>query len=1081
MKWKKILSFMIVSVLVIGGFAVISGHTRAQDGGENITEVNFDVVLDMEDGIAATLEGDTHLFMHGVDGVLYQGLAEEWRVELDTWSVLGSYNNILVNPAFEGSGTDAMEDAIDDELITEPGDIQWLANDADGEWTVNPFAHQDIRFALQYIDREAIIEDLLDGFGVPRYAFMGTGVDAWDAEIAPYVMDDLGLSPAGDEDLMEDMIEDAMNEIADDVAFGNVYQEDGDWMYEGPDQDPHQIEIIIMARSEDWRADLGDYLEEMFQDLGFDAWVDPTPAGEAIPRAFYGDPEPYDNLDYHIYTGGWVSTTSVAYQHTACAQMYAPWFGFMQTYAPDAHYNYGDEDGDRLVEAGGYGGDYTVEEFDEKTEDLFYGEGLTDLDDYWREKGESTQLGTIESVRIFLTTGQDFYPFNPDKLLAAVPEGVNGYDTYFGPRTMRTDDGQFDTEILTGEDQPYMDNWNLYGGSADVYGEYQRRMIREYNAWMHPEDGLPMQVNNYWMDNEELADHRPERTHPWELKGEVEDDFDWVEVEGEWELEGNIPIPEDAVDYMPAEDHSDLDEDTPREWQTVEEYMDEEDRYAAVRVTIDVHEEHIWHDGTEYNLQDVLATYARSKELGTPGNQYLAAHEALNAGWWNSVYAMEWDEEDGTYTIWGDYAYPVDELIGNHYSMSQEVHPLTYVGWDQLHGGLEFADDVDDDYNYEPVPGQEWIHQISSSQNEDLVTVLEAIRDDGEWIPPYLDIENMPDAGGLQDLAMDRTELETQLDSVIDFIETYDHSYIGFGPFMLEEYDELDHTLHLTRWEDYGFPYEGDSVEFEWGEQEDEEYTFEYGYWSDQFEIERARMQTVVLEEDELDIGEDIEASGTGIWEALFPEPDERELTEDDLVDYRYTLRDAAGDPVVIVDSDDVELIPEGDFSTFEATIPTDDVEEGGTYTVQLEGRDDPDRPYDTALAIVTLFEPVEPEWEIEITAPEDGDEFEEGDTVTVEYTVTAGYEDTQEIVFSVDGAEEATEEITLDEDEEYNGEFEWEAEDEGDYELEVASEDDEDSVTITVEEEEVTPGFTFALLVLGAVVAVAIYYKKEH
>ncbi len=149
-----------------------------------------------------------------------------------------------------------------------------------------------------------------------------------------------------------------------------------------------------------------------------------------------------------------------------------------------------------------------------------------------------------------------------------------------------------------------------------------------------------------------------------------------------------------------------------------------------------------------------------------------------------------------------------------------------------------------------------------------------------------------------------------------------------------------------------------------------------------------------------------------------------------------------------------------------------------GEFELKVWSDDDEDS------VTVTVMEEVIPDpayFEVEITDYDD--EVEEGDTVTVEFTVTntGDEEATQDIVFSVDGAEEdRVENVTLDGGEVYSGEFTWEAEDEGDYTLEVASDDDSDSVTVTVEEEEV-PGFTTMLLILGAVIAVAIYHKKEQ
>ncbi|MFW5945966.1 MAG: CARDB domain-containing protein [Candidatus Natronoplasma sp.] len=152
--------------------------------------------------------------------------------------------------------------------------------------------------------------------------------------------------------------------------------------------------------------------------------------------------------------------------------------------------------------------------------------------------------------------------------------------------------------------------------------------------------------------------------------------------------------------------------------------------------------------------------------------------------------------------------------------------------------------------------------------------------------------------------------------------------------------------------------------------------------------------------------------------------------------------------------------------------------EEPGDYDLSVFS-DDEDESINIMVNEEVIPDPAN--FEVEITNFDD--EVEEGDTVTVEFTVenTGEEEATQDIVFSIDGTEENTMEITLEGGESDSGEFEWEAGEPGDYDLTVESDDDSDSVTVTVEEEEEAPGFTTMLLILGAIVAVAIYYKKEQ
>lgn len=150
--------------------------------------------------------------------------------------------------------------------------------------------------------------------------------------------------------------------------------------------------------------------------------------------------------------------------------------------------------------------------------------------------------------------------------------------------------------------------------------------------------------------------------------------------------------------------------------------------------------------------------------------------------------------------------------------------------------------------------------------------------------------------------------------------------------------------------------------------------------------------------------------------------------------------------------------------------------EQAGEYLVTAS--------YDGVTSEPTTVTVIKEYFEIEITDYDD--EVKEGDTVIVDFTVenTGELEGSQDILFSVDGTEEDSVEVTLNAGEEYSGEFEWEAEDEGDYVLEVASEDTFDSLNVTVEEEvdewwEV-PGFTTVLLIVGTVIAIVIYHKKD-
>jgi len=84
------------------------------------------------------------------------------------------------------------------------------------------------------------------------------------------------------------------------------------------------------------------------------------------------------------------------------------------------------------------------------------------------------------------------------------------------------------------------------------------------------------------------------------------------------------------------------------------------------------------------------------------------------------------------------------------------------------------------------------------------------------------------------------------------------------------------------------------------------------------------------------------------------------------------------------------------------------------------------------------------------------GEEAIKGEEYSIQYNITniGEDEDTQDIIFAVDGEPIDDEEVNLEVDEQYQGEFTWTPEDLGGHTLKVSSEDHSDEVTISVVED---------------------------
>jgi len=162
-----------------------------------------------------------------------------------------------------------------------------------------------------------------------------------------------------------------------------------------------------------------------------------------------------------------------------------------------------------------------------------------------------------------------------------------------------------------------------------------------------------------------------------------------------------------------------------------------------------------------------------------------------------------------------------------------------------------------------------------------------------------------------------------------------------------------------------------------------------------------------------------------------------------------------------------VKAIPEEDWKFVEWKGDYEGPEEEITITM------------DEDKSITAVFKPYESFFDIEIISYDRN--VKEGEYVTVEFTITntGEAEDTQDIIFLVEGLEEdRKEDVTLEAGEEYRGKFFWMSE-EGSYLLQVSSDDDEDTVAITVEGEKI-PGFTPILLLLSVVIAVKIHKSRN-
>ena len=158
--------------------------------------------------------------------------------------------------------------------------------------TLNPFGNPKIREAMNWlIDRDYICQEIVGGLAVPRYV---------DVQLASADYGDLADVIAAIEIQYAYNPEKAAEQITAEMEAMGAELVDGTWTYNG-----EPVVITALIRVEDERLEIGDYVSNQLEDLGFEVFRDYKTSAEASTCWISSDPA--DGC-FSFYTGGWVST-----------------------------------------------------------------------------------------------------------------------------------------------------------------------------------------------------------------------------------------------------------------------------------------------------------------------------------------------------------------------------------------------------------------------------------------------------------------------------------------------------------------------------------------------------------------------------------------------------------------------------------------------------------------------------------------------------------------------------------------------------------------------------------------------------
>lgn len=457
--------------------------------------------------------GEVDIYATGIsDPEVFRSVQE---ANLNYAQSFGNYSELTFNPAgpvFEGTGK------------------------------LNPFAVPRVREAMNWlVDRDFIAQELYGGLAQPRYLAITSAFPDYARLVD--VARQLELTYAHNPDKAVEVISEEMEALGAEMV-------DDKWHFEG-----EPVEIIVLIRTEDVRNDVGDYVANLLEDIGFTVSRDYKTAADASPIWIRGNPE--DGL-FHVYTGGWVTTAISRDQASNFDFFYTPRglsFPLWQAYTPTEEF---DTIADRLARR-----DFaTLEERKE-----LFADALT--------------LSMQDSTRIWIANQLSASPYGPDISVASdLAGGISG--TLLWAHTLRKGD-EAGASVTIALPSMLPEPWNPVAGSNWIFDSMLQRGMTGSGTVSDPFTGLS------WPQRIERAEVTVQEGLP------VGKTLDWVDLE----FADVIEVPEDAwIDWDPVE----------QRWITVGEKHP--DGLTALRKSVVYYPSDLWnvrwHDGSTLSMGDLI-------------------------------------------------------------------------------------------------------------------------------------------------------------------------------------------------------------------------------------------------------------------------------------------------------------------------------------------------------------------------------------------------------------------------------------------------------------------------------------------
>ncbi|MFO8035335.1 MAG: ABC transporter substrate-binding protein [Anaerolineales bacterium] len=628
--------------------------------------------------------------------------------QIDYYTSYGSYNEFTFNPVLE------FEDG-----------------------SLNPFGDPQFREAMHWlVDREYIAQEIAGGMARARWVPINFA-SADTARVAD-VIAQMEIKYAYDKEKAQEQVTERMEALGAEMA-------DGVWTYNG-----EPVEIIGLIRTEDERKEIGDYLANQLEDLGFTVIRDYKTSAES--QTCWVSQQPSSGC-FSYYTGGWVTTQISRDEADAFATWYTPlgWgIPLWQAYDPSEELY---EIADALVNS----------QFDT----------MEERNNMIRE---AMPLAMADNVRMFYFDGVGIAPIRSELSVAADLSG-SVYGAALWPHTLRFKD-RVGGEATVAMPSMLTEPWNPVDGSNWVYDMMPMRGAKGAAVYPDPFTGLYIPC-------------RLESATVYAQEGlPIGKTMDWVSLE----FVDEITVPADAWADWDAENQVFI---------TAEERFEELPTAKTKVVMVyeeDFPENTTWHDGSPFSVADMvmgmIMSFDTAKEASSvfseayvPGLESflstfkgwrITSTDPVTVEYYTDAYSLDAENNINNFRA----AFPNE---GGLYAQGSAAwHNIVPAWLGEANGEMAFGPDKADKLEVDRT------NYLAGPTLEAMKGYLETALADA--VIPY-----EPTLGDY----ITEEEAVARYENLQAFVGRTGHMYLGTGAFYIQKAFPVEGTLILQRYPDY--------------------------------------------------------------------------------------------------------------------------------------------------------------------------------------------------------------------------------------------------------------------------------------